>query len=71
MVREVEITLSRKKHLVLLTGCQSKEVPLIHRRTEEMPKKAGGDVRKGRRKQNSRVMSAHMWLSAGKIKGLM
>lgn len=67
--------LGRKNHLVLLTGYQGKEVPLIHRRTGEMPtkcnKKCGGEVRKGRRKQSSRVMSVHVWLSVGKIKGLM
>lgn len=67
--------LNKTRHLVMLTGCPSKEVPLIHRRTQEVPanvrKKCGGEVRKGRRKQNNRVMSVHMWLNMGKIKRLM
>lgn len=67
--------LNKKRHLVMLTGCPRKEVPLIQRRTGEVPtngrKKCGDEVRKGRRKPNNRVMSVHAWLNAGKIKRLM
>lgn len=71
MVREVRITLAGKSTWSCCQAAKARRCHFIHGRTAEMPKMAGGEVRKGRRKQNNRVTSAHMWLSAGKIKRLM